>query len=156
MIIDILFVLVVIGALIRGLRKGVVIGLFSLLSIIIGLAAAIKLSAFVSQKLSGHHFSGEKWLPVLSFLLVFIVVIVAVAVGARLLKKIIDLAMLGWLDRLAGALLYLVIYFLIFSVLLFFGEKLLLIKPQTIADSHCYNFVQPFGPKVINNLGKII
>ncbi|MDE3211978.1 MAG: CvpA family protein [Bacteroidota bacterium] len=156
MIIDILFVVVVIIAIFKGLRKGFVIGLFSLLSFLIGIAAAIKLSAFVSHQLSGTIHKSEKWLPLISFLLVFIVVILAVGFGARLIKKIIDLAMLGWLDRLAGAVLYLAIYILIFSVLLFYCEKLALIRPETIAASHSYNFVQPFGPKVINSLGKII
>lgn len=156
MILDILFVGVVIIAIFRGLHKGFVIGLFSLLSVIVGLAAALKLSAYVSRELAGHTQMGVRWLPVLSFLLVFLGVVLLVAFAARLLKKILDLAMLGWLDRLGGALLYLVMYFLVFSVLLFYAEKLVLISPETIAGSHCYNFVQPFGPKVIDSLGKFI
>ena len=86
----------------------------------------------------------------------FIVVILLVSLGARLIKKTIDLAMLGWLDRIGGMVLFIVIYTIIFSVILFFAEKILVLKPAVIESSVVYKYVSPWGPKVINNLGKII
>ena len=156
MIIDIAFLLVMILAIFKGLSKGLIVGIFSLLAFIIGLAAALKLSAIVAAYLSKNVLSATKWLPVISFLLVFIVVILLVGLGARLIKKTIDFAMLGWLDRLSGMALYIIIYTIIFSVLLFFAEKILLLKPNVIDSSVVYKYVSPWGPKVINNLGKII
>ena len=126
------------------------------MAFIIGLAAALKLSAVVAAYLNKHVLSATKWLPVISFLLVFIVVILLVGLGARLIKKTIDLAMLGWLDRLGGIALYIIIYTIIFSVILFFAEKMLLLKPNVIDSSVVYKYVSPWGPKVINNLGRII
>jgi membrane protein required for colicin V production len=143
-------------ALFKGLRKGFVLGIFSLLAFIIGLAAALKLSAIVAGYLQTNVVASSKWLPAISFFLVFIVVILLVGLGARLIKKTIDLAMLGWLDRLGGMVLYIIIYTIIFSIILFFAEKLLVLKPEVIADSVVYKYVMPWGPKVINNLGNII
>ena len=71
-------------------------------------------------------------------------------------KKNIDFAMLGWLDRLGGMVFYIIIYIIIFSVILFFAEKILLLKPNVIEGSVVYKYVSPWGPKVIDNLGKII
>jgi membrane protein required for colicin V production len=156
MIIDIAFLIVMIVAIFKGLSKGLVVGIFSLLAFIIGLAAALKLSAVVASYLGKNVVSATKWLPVISFLLVFIVVILLVGLGARLIKKTIDLAMLGWLDRLGGMALYIIIYTIIFSVLLFFAEKIFLLKPDVIDSSVVYKYVAPWGPKVINNLGKMI
>jgi membrane protein required for colicin V production len=156
MIIDIVFFITMILALFKGLRKGFVLGIFSLLAFIIGLAAALKLSAIVAGYLQTNVVASSKWLPAISFFLVFIVVILLVGLGARLIKKTIDLAMLGWLDRLGGMVLYIVIYTIIFSIILFFAEKLLVLKPEVIADSVVYKYVMPWGPKVINNLGNII
>jgi membrane protein required for colicin V production len=156
MIIDIAFFIAMILALFKGLRKGFVLGIFSLLAFIIGLAAALKLSAIVAGYLQTNGVASSKWLPAISFFLVFIVVILLVGLGARLIKKTIDLAMLGWLDRLGGMVLYIIIYTIIFSIILFFAEKLLVLKPETIADSVVYKYIQPWGPKVINNLGNII
>jgi membrane protein required for colicin V production len=143
-------------AIFKGLRKGFILGIFSLLAFIIGLAAALKLSAVVAAYLQKNVVTASRWLPVVSFLLVFIVVILLVGLGARLIKKTIDFAMLGWLDRLGGMVLYIIIYTIIFSVILFFAEKLLILKPQVIGNSVIYKYVMPWGPKVINNLGNII
>ena len=42
MILDIIFVIVLLLAIYKGLRKGLIVGLFSLVAVIIGLAAALK------------------------------------------------------------------------------------------------------------------
>lgn len=156
MIIDIAFLLVMIISVFKGFSKGFVVGIFSFIAFIIGLAAALKLSALVAQHLQTASGVSGKWMPFLAFSLVFIVVVLLVNIGARIIRKTISIAMLGWLDRLAGIVLYIIIYTIIFSVILFFAEKMALLKPETIKASKVYNFVAPWGPAVINNLGKII
>src|SRR5450432_1394211 len=105
MIIDISFVFIMILAIFKGLRKGLILGIFSLLAFIIGLAAALKLSSVVAAYLQKNGVAASRWLPVISFLLVFIVVILLVGLGAKLIKKTIDFAMLGWFDRVGGMVL---------------------------------------------------
>ena len=156
MIIDVTFLIVMLIAIFKGFSKGLIVGIFSLLAFIIGLAAALKLSVVVAHYFENSKSSGDKWLPFLSFILVFIVVAFLVNLGARIIKKTISLAMLGWIDRIGGIIFYVIIYTIIFSVLLFFAEKTFLVKPETIAASSVHNYVGPWGPKVINNLGKII
>lgn len=156
MSIDVAFLVLMIIAVFKGYSKGFIVGVFSFIAFIIGLAAALKLSAIVAQHLeSGTGVSG-KWLPVISFALVFVIVVFLVNLGARILKKAVSMVMLGWADKLGGIILYMILYTIIFSVLLFFGTKTLVLKPETIAASHVYNFVSPWGPKVIDNLGKIL
>ena len=156
MIIDIAFIIVLILAIFKGLRKGLILGIFSLLAFIIGLAAALKLSVILADYLKNNAGSFSKWLPLISFMLVFIAVIFLVGLLARIIKKTIRFAMLGWLDSLGGMILYVTIYTIIFSIFLFFTEKLFLIQQSTIHDSKVYLYVVPWGSKVIDNLGKII
>lgn len=156
MLIDVAFFIVMLIAIFKGFSKGLILGIFSLLAFIIGLAAALKLSAIVAHHLETSTGSTAKWLPVLSFMLIFIVVAVVVNLGARIIKKTISFAMLGWLDKIGGIVLYVILYAIIFSVILFFSEKTFLVKPETIAASSVHDYVSPWGPKVINNLGKII
>ena len=85
MIIDIGFLILMILAIFKGLRKGFILGIFSLFAFIIGLAAALKLSVVVAAWLQKNVIPASRWLPVLSFLLVFIVVIFLVGLGARLI-----------------------------------------------------------------------
>ena len=156
MIIDIAFVLAMIFAIFKGFRKGLILGIFSLLAFIIGLAAALKLSVVVAGWLKNSAGSLSKWLPLISFVLVFVAVVLVVNLAARAIKKTMQFAMLGWMDSLGGMALYIVIYAIIFSVFLFFANNLFLIQPATIQDSKVYPYVAPWGPDVINNLGKII
>lgn len=156
MIIDILFLIVMIIAVFKGFSKGIVVAIFSFIAFIIGLAASLKLSAVVAQHLQTSSGVSGKWMPLLAFSLVFIVVVLLVNIGARIIRKTISMAMLGWLDRLGGIILYIIIYTIIFSVILFFAEKMVLLRPETIKASKVYRFVAPWGPAVIDNLGKII
>jgi membrane protein required for colicin V production len=156
MFIDIAFVLLMIMAIFKGISKGLIIGVFSLLAFIIGLAAALKLSAVVAEYLKDSVVASSKWLPVLSFVLVFVVVLLLISLGARLIKKAVQFSMLGWLDKLGGVVLYIAIYIIIFSIFLFYAEKVYIVKPYTIMQSNVYEYIAPWGPKVIDNLGIII
>jgi len=156
MFIDIAFIIVMILAIFRGINKGLLAGVFSLLAFIIGLAAALKLSVIVSAYLQARAGDSGKWLPFLSFTIVFIAVVILVGLLGKLIKKTMQVAMLGWLDKLGGIILFIVINTIIFSIFLFFAAKLLLIQPQTMEDSKVYPYVSQWGPKVIDNLGNII
>ena len=156
MIIDIAFLLFIIMAIFKGLSKGLVLGIFSLLAFIIGLAAALKLSAVVAGYLHKDGSDMNKWLPLFAFLLVFVLFIVLVSVVGKLIRKALQLAMLGWLDSLMGMILYLVLYTIIFSILLFYAEKLVLVSSDEISSSKAYPYVSTWGPRLINNIGRII
>jgi membrane protein required for colicin V production len=155
MIIDIIFVVLMLMALFKGMSKGLIVALFSLLAFFIGLAAALKLSAVVAVHLSESTNLTGFWLPIVSFLLVFLLVAFLVRLGARWVQKTIEFVWLGWLNRLLGVIFYVVLYIIIFSILLFFAVQINLVKQDTILASKTYNFVQPWGPFVMDAFGKI-
>jgi membrane protein required for colicin V production len=156
MLLDIIFAVLILLAVWKGYSQGLVIGLFSLVSIIIGLAAAIKLSAVVAGWIGKAVKISEEWLPVISFIVVFIIVVLLIRLGARAIQSTIEVAMLGWVNRLGGVILYVAIYTIVFSILLFYAEQMQIIKPAIIESSVTYSYIQPIGPKVINALGSLI
>jgi len=156
MLIDVAFVILLILAIVKGLRKGLIVALFSIVAYIAGLAAALKLSAIVAEKLSLHVNPIFKWLPFISFLLVFLLVAFLVRLVGRLIQKSVETIMLGWANRIGGVILYMVLYTFIFSLLLFFIVQIKFIEAQTLAASVSYPFIQPLGPKVINTMGAIL
>ena len=156
MFIDLVFLLLIVFACIKGSRKGFIIALFSVVAFIVGLAAALKLSAVVASRLSENVNVSGKWLPVIAFILVFLGVAVLVNLGGRFIQKSIELAMLGWLNRIAGMLLYILVYTVIYSIFLFYGVQLHLIKEEAILTSKMYPYIQPLGPKIVNMMGTII
>lgn len=156
MIIDIIVIVVLIFAIIKGYSNGLVIALFSVLGFIIGIAAAMKLSTIVASYIGKAVKISDHWLPVISFVVVFILVVLLVRLGAKLIQKSLQLAMLGWMNRLGGIILYAALFLIIFSVLIFYADQTNLIKPETKKASITYSYVQPWGPKVIEGFGKIL
>ncbi|HEY4877004.1 MAG TPA: CvpA family protein [Puia sp.] len=157
MIVDILFLIFLLGAIIKGLRRGLIVAVFSLLALIIGLAAAIKLSAVVAMHLknNGVHVS-SKWLPILSFVVVFLIVVFLVRWFEKLLGSIIKFTLLTWVDKLGGVVLYAVVYLAIFSVILFYLTKAHVLSDGVIASSKTYHFIEPYGPYIINKVADLI
>lgn len=153
MMIDIVFILVLIAAIVKGLRRGLIVAVFSFVAFIAGIAAALKLSTVVADYLKDSVNVSARWLPVLSFILVFIVVALLVRLGANLIEKTVELALLGWVNKLGGILFYGVLYIFLYSVVLFYAQQLQLINENTIAQSVTWPWLQPMGPWVINGLG---
>ena len=153
---DIIFAVVIVLAILKGYRSGLVVGLFSLVAVIIGLAAAMKLSTVVAGYIGKAVKVSDEWLPVISFAVVFFVVILLIRLGARAIEKTVEVAMLGWVNKIGGVILFAAIYTVVFSVLLFYAEQMKLVEPETINKSVTYSFVQPWGPKAINGFGTII
>lgn len=138
------------------MSKGLIMGVFSLLAFIAGIAAAIKLSAIVSQWLDANTGIGTIWLPVISFAVVFIGVVLLVKWGAGMIENIVDFAMLGWINKIGGALMYIMLYGFLISVALFYLSKSGIISEDQIAASRLFPVLQPMGPWVIDGIGLII
>jgi membrane protein required for colicin V production len=155
MFIDIVFVILIALACYKGYSKGFIVALFSILGFIVGLAAALKLSTTVAAKIAEHTDLG-KWLPALSFLLVFIATAFVVNIIGKLIQKTFETVMLGWANRIAGILLYATLYSIIISIFIFYAVQLHFIKVETTNASLIYPYLQPIGPKVIEGFGAII
>jgi membrane protein required for colicin V production len=138
------------------LRRGLIVAVFSIFAFIAGIAAAMKLSVVVAAYLKDSINIAAKWLPFLSFAVVFIAVVVLVRWVASLLESTVELAMMGWANKIGGIILYAILYMFTFSVVLFFVQKVKLISDETIAKSITWPVLQPLGPWVIDGFGKLI
>jgi membrane protein required for colicin V production len=156
MIIDLLLAILLLFALIKGYRRGLIVGIFSFVAVIVGLAAAMKLSTVVAGYINNKINVSDRWMPVISFLVVFIVAVILIRLGANLLQKTVEAAMLGWLNRLGGIIFYVALTILVYSVFLFYAEKLKLLGEKAIEESVSYRFVRPWGPLLIDGLGYLI
>ena len=154
--IDVLFLVLLLVAVFKGLRQGFIIAIVAALAFIVGLAAAMKLSATLAGYLRGHTTLSGRWLPVLAFVLVFLAVVLLVRWIGRLMEAAVDLAMMGWLNKLAGILLYAAAYTIILSVLLFYAVHLHLVSGSAMASSITYPFIRPWGVVVIDGFGSLV
>lgn len=156
MLIDIFYIILLAFAVFKGYSKGFVIAVFSLLAIFIGLAAALKLSATVAVWLGRSTNIGERLLPVLAFTIVLIGVAFVTRLAAAIIEKTVQIAMLGIVNKFAGVILYIILYTLVFSIVLFYAVKISLLKNETLTGSFFYPYLQPWGPKSVAALGEVI
>ena len=135
MFLDLVFAVFLVVAVFKGYSKGMVVALFSIFAFIAGIAAAMKLSATVAAYLGKNVHVSSQWLPVISFLVVFIAVVIIVRIGAKFIEKTMDLVLLGWLNRLGGILLYILLYSILISVVVFYASQVKVISEETLASS---------------------
>ena len=156
MIIDILVLIFLVLAIIKGLRRGLIVAVFSIFAFIAGIAAAMKLSVVVADYLKDSVNISAKWLPFLSFAVVFIGVVLLIRWAASLLEATVEMAMMGWANKIGGIILYAILYMFTLSVVLFFVNKVNLISDEAIANSVTWPFLQPMGPWIIDVFGKLV
>ena len=152
-IVSILFLLIF---FIRGYSKGIIVAVFSFLSILLGIVIALKLSATVSSMLATYGGFTSSWVPLLSYILIFTLVLLSVRWIARLLRSALQVVALGWLDSIAGGVLYVITAALVESTLLWVCDKVQLLSPSTMAESNMYPYIRPLAPWAYQHVGQLI
>jgi membrane protein required for colicin V production len=100
--VDIVIIVGAVTGAILGYKQGLVLSIFSFLGLVVGVAIAGAASDPLAHRLSS---SGALWPYVLSFAIILIIVMIIFNILGHLVKGLIKLVMLGWLDSLGGALL---------------------------------------------------
>jgi membrane protein required for colicin V production len=154
--IDVGTVFLLVMAATKGFNKGLIMAVFSFAAFIIGLAAALKLSAFAANYLMESDTVPSQWVPILAFLAVFLAVVILVQMAGKVLEKTIDITMLGWLNKAGGFMIYALMYLLMYSVILFYARQMHLISERSISESVTGSYIEPWGPWVIDGLGRLI
>lgn len=156
MFLDIIILVLLVLALFKGWSNGFIVGVFSFLAFIIGLATALKLSEFAGTYITEYFNVSDQWLPIVAFAAVFLIVVILVRLGAKAIESIIEVAQLGWMNKLGGILLYIVIYLFIVSLLLSYAGQMHLLKEETLEASQSYPFVHPIAPAIMDVVGVVL
>jgi len=113
---DIIVGLILLFALFRGLKNGLVTELASLAALVLGLFGAIIFSGVTAEYLSPHI--GSSHIGLISFFVTFILIVVAIHFIAKLINKLLEAVALGAINRILGAAFSVLKYAFIISVLL--------------------------------------
>ena len=99
---DIVIVIILSYGLIRGIFRGLVRELSSIIGVLGGFYAAYTYYP-LAAKLFSRWISNTSYLNILSFLIIFCVVFIIISLLGILIKYILRIAFLGWFDRICGA-----------------------------------------------------
>ena len=108
---------------VMGFRTGLLHQLATLAGTIVGTVLAGRLQGPVSR-ITGSVIEGEGTARVAGFVLVFIATLVAAWLLAALLQRVLSFLLLGWVDKVGGALLGLVMGALLVAVVLLVMDRL--------------------------------
>ncbi len=100
--VDIVIIAVAIIGAVAGYKQGLIASIFGLLGLVAGVAIAGVASDSLAEKLSS---SGALWAHIVSFALIVIVVMVVFHILAIIVKGLLKMVMLGWVDSFGGAVL---------------------------------------------------
>ncbi len=114
-----IFILVILGfCLVRGVFRGIIKELTSIVGVFAGFYVAYNFYPLVARLISRFSTINEAYLNIISFFLVFTILFLAIGLIGVVLKHLFKAVALGWADRLLGATFGFVKAVLIVSVLL--------------------------------------
>ena len=148
--IDIVILVPLVLGAISGFRKGFVMEIIALLALILGIVGGFKLMHIGMELLSDNFDISSRILPLLSFLLIFILIAVAVHFIGRLIKGMLKLVLLGGVDKIAGGILGLLKWGFAISILLWLTNSFAQDAMEGWSEnSALYPYVSPIAPAVI-------
>lgn len=141
-IVDIIILICFIPFLVKGFLNGLIRQIIGIASLILGVWSSYKFSSIVASWITEWVEASGPVINIISFTLIFIVVIAALSILGKVLEGCIRLIMLGWLNKLLGVIFAFIKCALIvgFIILIFnsVNAKLGLVSPQTLSESALY------------------
>jgi membrane protein required for colicin V production len=153
MVLDIIGLCLIALFFIRGYMKGFIVAAFSMLAIVLGVICSLKLSEKMATWLFDKGIITSGWGQVISFVVLFIGVILLVNLIAKALETAVKAAMMGWFNGLMGAVLYTFMAAFMWSAILWLCNQMHLLTPETIAYSKTYKYMVPIAPWVCEKVG---
>ena len=157
---DIILLICFVPALVRGIQKGLVEQLISLVSIFIGAWMAYRFAEPLSVWLTQFINLEPRILGVASFAVIVIITVFLLALLGKLLAKTLKLASLGFVDRLLGVIFALLKAALVIGLLIFvfdtFNGKWNLVNPEVLDGSVIYGALHGAAMKVFPYLQNLL
>mgnify|MGYP003665789024 FL=1 len=150
-IVDIIIVVILIFAAVRGFITGLFSSVASLVAIIAGVFCAIHYSHYVEAEFQDSvlEWSSNTY-KIASFAITFLVVILTILFLGKLLTKLADISSLGLLNKILGGIFGALKWSLILSVifLLFdkFNKTIPFVEKETLEESILYSPVKSIIP----------
>ncbi|TAI47750.1 CvpA family protein [Flagellimonas allohymeniacidonis] len=152
--IDIVIGILLVWGLYKGLRNGLFVEVASLIALIAGIYGAIHFSYITGEYLMERLDWSENYIKITAFLITFFAIVVLVHFAGKFLTRIADFAMLGILNKIAGAVFGTLKVAVIIGALLIFFERLTasfnFVEEETKKNSIFYEPVKEIGAFVFS------
>ncbi len=156
--IDLIIVILLILAVIRGFTDGFVKEVASLLALVLGIWGAIKFSTFTAARLYDWFDMTGQYVGIISFLVTFMIIVVIIHFVGTLADKMIEAISIGFLNRILGMVFGLIknvlILSVIFTVLNVIDVKHHFLPKARIEESKFYMPISDIVPAIFPVIGQ--
>ena len=156
---DIIISIILVWAFYSGFKKGLIYMLFSFISIIVGLYAAIHFSYLTIDKLGAYLDKDPAQMKIIAYILTFIIVFGLLYLVGKILDKLLSAVALGFVNKIAGGALSVAIKVIILSLFFWIFDQAnqiyTVVKPETLNQSTLYNPIKDLSPVILVNLKKL-
>lgn len=156
MVIDVIFSILVIISFIRGFKKGLIHAIFTLVAIVVGIIAGVYLSEIAAVYIDKWFNVSSRYLPIVAFIAVFFGVYLLFRLLSKSMEGLFKLMHLNILNKLLGGLVWVVIWIMVFSTVLFYANNMKLLSDEIKTESIVYERTEAFAPEVISFIGRAI
>lgn len=151
-VIDIIILALFIPAIWSGISKGLVRQVAGLAALILGVWGAYHFSDFAADKLKPLLDVDPSTLSLISFIVVFIIILVGVILVGRAAEGIIKITLLTWVDKLLGVFFSILKTAFILSLIFYLLNSINAIwdflPKEKFADSEVYKIISRIAPAV--------
>ncbi|MEL6986719.1 MAG: CvpA family protein [Bacteroidota bacterium] len=155
MVIDLICGILLVYGFYTGYQKGIIKAVFSTVSILIGILAALKLSPIVINLFENLFKSDPRIAFVLGFIATFFIVMLLVRFIGKTLEKFLKTIKLGFINRIAGGGFQALFFLLIFSTVLWFGNQAGFLSQNAKEKSLSYRYLEPMPAAALGSIDKI-
>ncbi len=150
--IDLVFAILLLWAAYRGYTKGFIVQLATLAALLLGILGAVMFSDFTSGIIIKKFDVSGQYLPIISFAVTFIAIVIGVHLLAKMINKLIDAIALGIVNRLLGVLFSVLKIAFVVSIILVLVNKIdskyNFIPDETKDNSLLYKPLSNFAPMI--------
>ena len=150
---DLFFAIPLVWGIVRGLMSGFIRSLSVFVGLILGIYLAHICAPDLSPTIQEWFTMSAKQCLSLSYVIIFIIVMVLVAIIARILDKFLHLILLGWLNKLLGAIFgffkWAIILSFFIMVIEYANSKFEFLSPEKKSESILYEPIKKVVPTIM-------
>lgn len=150
---DIFFAIPLIWGIVRGLMSGFIRSLSVFVGLILGITLAQTYAADLSPTIQEWFTLSARQCLSIAYVTIFVAVMIVVAIIARILDKFLHLILLGWLNKLLGALFgffkWAIILSFFIMVIEYANSKFEFLSPEKKSESLLYEPIKNVVPTIM-------
>ncbi len=139
-----------------GFRKGLLLEIVGILAFVLGIIGGFKLMELGMTYLDDYFEDFDHLLPFISFLVIFLAILLLVNLVGKAVKKVMDMTLLGGVDKFAGAIVGLAKWAIGLSLVLWLTQNFGIMLPGQDEDLVLYPYLAELGPNLIKSMSVIL